>query len=224
MLGIEFPEALLDALWSAGIAMAFFSAFPISFVHDWTKHGKMIAGINVGGYLPKKWFSHFYLYGMIATWLLSPRGSTGRSWLIFHLFRRFLEQFLLFPPTEGSRMHASAYLFGFVFYTGVALTIPVRPLSFTLFVIGNVLQFLSHQALFMNRWTRKSQDVKKSPPESFLFRYMNCPHYFAEMLIYASLISPASTPSILAFAFVVVSLGINWRNQSLWYRSQLKKP
>ena len=223
MFGITFPHALLDVLWTLGIATAVLSAFPVTFFHDWTKHGKMVAGINVGGYVPKRWFWHFYLYGMVATYILTPRGTSGRSWLMFHLFRRFLEQFALFPSAEGSKMHASAYLLGFAFYTGVAMTVPAEPLSLPLFVFGNILQFLTHHALFMNRWTRKSEEAKKSPPDSIWFKIMNCPHYFAEMLIYGALISPRSTPSILAFVFVVISLGINWRNQSAWYASQRRK-
>ena len=216
-------DLLLSAFWLSSTLAAVFSAFPISVINKWTKHGKLIRGADDSGFVPKKWFTHFYVYAVLVTWLLSPRESSGRFWVLLHLWRRLIEQAVLFPSSERSKMHVSAYLFGFFFYTAVALTVPAEPGYPILSVAGNAIQFFSHHALFMRRWTRRSEEVKKSPPESMWFKYMNCPHYFAEMLIYAGLVARDNTPSILCLLFVCVSLGVNWRNHSLFYKHQLAR-
>jgi hypothetical protein len=213
-------DLILSVFWVGSTIAAVFSAFPISVVNKWTKHGKLIRGADDRGFVPKTWFTHFYIYALVVTWLLTARESVGRYWLLIHLWRRLIEQTVLFPSNETSKMHVSAYLYGFLFYTGVALTVPFHPCSALLSVIGNILQFMSHHALFMRRWLRRSEDVKKSPPASIWFNYMNCPHYFAEMLIYLGLTSFSSLPSILCLVFVCVSLGVNWRNHSLYYKQQ----
>ena len=213
-------DIILSTFWLGAIGAALFSAFPISIINRWTKHGKLIRGADASGFVPKKWFSHFYLYGILATWILTRWGSSGRYWLLVHLWRRLIEQVVLFPSSESSKMHVSAYLFGFLFYTAVALTVPLNPWSPLLTVAGNILQFMSHHALFMRRWIRRSEDVKKSPPDSIWFRFMNCPHFFAQMLIYTGLVSWDSVPSILCLLFVCVSLIVNWRNHSLFYSQQ----
>jgi len=213
-------EIVLDTFWVASIGAALFSAFPISTVNRWIMHGKLIRGADASGFVPKQWFTHFYAYAIIAAWIFKARESIGRYWLLVHLWRRLFEQAVLFPASESSKMHVSAYLYGFIFYTAVALTVPVQPCFPSLSIIGNAIQFMSHHALFMNRWLKRSDDVKKSPPESIWFRYMNCPHYFAEMVIYAGLVSSESTPSLLCLVFVCVSLLVNWRNHSRFYAQQ----
>jgi 3-oxo-5-alpha-steroid 4-dehydrogenase 3 len=216
-------DVFLSTFWVSSTIAAVFSAFPISVVNRWTKHGKLIRGADDRGFVPKSWFSHFYIYAIAITWLVTVKGSSGRYWLLLHLWRRLIEQTMLFPSSERSKMHVSAYLYGFLFYTGVAFTVPVTPCSVFLSIIGNALQFLSHHALFLRRWLRRSEDVKKSPPASIWFKYMNCPHYFAEMLIYLGLASFDSLPSVLCLVFVGVSLGVNWRNHSLYYKQQALK-
>ena len=213
-------DVILSTFWICSIGAALFSAFPISIVNRWIMHGKLIRGADASGFVPKKWFTHFYMYAIVATWILTPSDSRGRYWLLTHLWRRLIEQAVLFPSSESSKMHVSAYLYGFIFYTAVALTVPSEPCCPALSIAGNVLQFMSHHALFMNRWMRRSDDVKKSPPESLWFRHMNCPHYLAEMLIYAGLVSWTSSPSILCLLFVCVSLLVNWRNHSRFYAQQ----
>ena len=216
-------EAVLDFFWLGSTVAAIFSAFPISIINRWTKHGKLVRGADDAGFVPKKWFTHFYVYGIAVTWLLTSRSSMGRYWLLFHLWRRLVEQAVLFRSSDTSKMHVSAYLYGFLFYTAVALTVPLNPTFPVLQLLGNVMQFLSHHALFMNRWTRRSEDVKKAPPDSVWFKYMNCPHYFAEMLIYAGLVEVHEVPSILCLVFVCVSLGVNWWNHSLYYKQVRKQ-
>lgn len=222
----EFPlESLLTISWISMSAIALVSAFPFTALQALTKHGKMVP-INIEGWLvPKCWFYHFYIYALIVSLLLRSRSQLCTVLLSLHLTRRLIEQVALFPYGKHSRMHITAYLFGFVFYSAVAVTLPQQPLSVQLFIAGNVLQFLSHRALYLHR-SRMSGNrdaQKKTVPKSILFRYMNCPHYFAEMLIYVSLVSISSSASIALTLFVIVSLGVNWRNHSIWYSEQKSK-
>jgi hypothetical protein len=171
-------------------------------------HGKMIPNPYSSVFtVPKSWFCHFYAFGILATIGLRQ----------IHLTRRFLEQVLLFPYDQKSRMHITAYVFGFTFYATAALSLPAVPDYPLLWVLGNVLQFLAHRDLHNHRCADPS---KSRPPHTWLFRYMNCPHYFAEMLIYGGLLSLDSIPSIACTVFVIVSLTVNWRNHSIWYAKQ----
>lgn len=210
-------NVVLNTFWISSTILAILAIPRNSFLNRWSRHGKMVCEKGHKDLIPKRYFSHFYLYGLAATWILAGFHSLGPVLLGLHLYRRLIEQTCLFPYSESSRMHVSAYFFGFAYYTAVALTVPPRPSSVMLFVIGNFLQFVSHHSLHLNRWIHQSEEVKKRPPDSVWFRYMNCPHYFAEMLIYVSLASTESIPSMLCALFVIVSLSVNWRNQSLWY-------
>ena len=184
-------------------------------------HGKLIGSTGVPGYLvPKNWFSHFYIYGVFAMLLVAEnRGSLGWILLFAHLVRRVIEQVYLFPGDKDSKMHVGAYMLGFLFYTMVTLYVPDNPSSAFLWLLGNIIQHVSHAQLFRNRSSNAS---KSAPPQFLLFRYMNCPHYFGEMLIYVGLSSIESLDSIACALFVIVSLSINWRNHTRWYSKQVK--
>ena len=220
---MKIPEVdvILTVFWVSLSLLAMVSALPIRVMRDFTLHGKLVNGRLSRLYVPKHWFYHFYLYGLIIAMVLGIH-TTGTCLFTLHLARRLIEQVYLYPCTPNSRMHVSAYVFGFVYYTAAALTIPSVPLSVGLFVACNLMQFTSHRDLFLHR-TRAGLSpaaAKRTPPCTILFRYMNCPHYLAEMLIYVSLSSPESGPSIACAVFVIVSLSVNWRNQSSWYRQQ----
>jgi 3-oxo-5-alpha-steroid 4-dehydrogenase 3 len=143
--------------------------------------------------------------------------NIGPLLLLTHLVRRSLEQLILFPYGKESRMHFTAYLFGYVFYVAASLSIADKPDIPFLWFAGNCIQFFAHRDLFRERTSNK-----KKPPSTFLFKHINCPHYFAEMLIYLGLTSIGSLPSIACAVFVIVSLSVNWRNHSQWYRRNSK--
>lgn len=182
---------------------------------DLAMHGKLIARPSAW-LVPKRWFSHFYIYAFFASLLYRGVNSSGSILLLLHLNRRWLEQTVCFPGDSESKMHAIAYIFSFVFYSAVILTVPDSAQSVFLWVIGNVGQFLSHRDLFMNRM---GSGCKRNPPNTWLFRFLNCPHYAFEMLIYISL-SGGDWASFWMTSFVIVSLSVNWRNHSRWYSTR----
>ena len=208
-------EIFIDSFWLSSLTVALASALPISFLRNLTLHGKLLQQPSSWS-VPKRWFVHFYLYAIIATYLITHGKSTNSRLLLIHVTRRFIEDAWLFPGSSSSSMHVLAYMFGFTYYTVVPLSLPTHPFSVSLFLVGNILQHLSHRALYNNRKTG-GVDAKRRIPDTPLFKVMNCPHYFAEMLIYISLASVECPPSLLCAAFVIVSLSINWRNHSAWY-------
>ena len=184
-----------------------------------TLHGKLVTNSDTGTLVPKRLFYHFYVFAMVALLLVGAYRWLGGILALLHVTRRLCEQIWLFPYSRTSRMHVTAYIFGFFFYLGMSLSFAPSPMSPFLFGLGSILQFFSHRALFLHRAGMKNVSARRVPPESMLFKYMYCPHYFGEMLIYVSLSSWEKLESVLLAMFVVVSLSVNWRNHSLYYRA-----
>jgi 3-oxo-5-alpha-steroid 4-dehydrogenase 3 / polyprenol reductase len=206
----------IPSAWAILTAAAILSGFLPQPFRGCTLHGKMNQRKS-RLLVPKQWFYHFYVFSVLMNVAWMGGMSITRSLLVLHCFRRLLEQFFWFPCQTTSKMHSSAYVLGYVFYTLVAYSIPETPYSSILWLLGNIIQYTAHRDLYHNR-LHAGADGKKSPPKTLLFRFMNCPHYFAEMLIYVSLTSLISWSSIMCTVFVIVSLSVNWRNQSVWYR------
>jgi hypothetical protein len=183
-------------------------------------HGKLLHGESTSALLvPKTWFSHFYFFGLLVSFTCSQiTGTLGWSLLVIHLLRRFIEHVFLFPNEKGSKMHIAAYILGYVFYSGVSYSMPAHPSSIALWFLGNLLQYMAHAQLALNRLGKYGKD---KPPNTLLFRYMYCPHYLGEMLIYAGLASFEKPESVACLVFVIVSLSVNWRNHSRWYHSRM---
>ena len=215
-------DALCLYIWAALTSSAVFTyVVPIPFIRSLVLHGKLIGSPKDSALLiPKSWFNHFYMYGICALFILCPNtGSFGWLLLLVHLMRRLIEEVWLFPVDETSRMHVGAYMLGFLFYTLVAFSVAARPSSALLWFLGNCIQHVAHSQLFHNRIR---DPTKRKPPRTFLFRYMNCPHYFGEMLIYVGLASFDRIESVACALFVIISLSVNWYNHSCWYSSQAK--
>jgi hypothetical protein len=212
-------EYLVNIFWVSSTVFALVSALPIPYIKTLTLHGKLLEHASCLS-IPKRWFAHFYAYAILANAFSTRMTTTTSQMFLLHLVRRFLEDTVLFPPSGSSSMHVLAYIFGFVFYTVVPFSLPAEPFSVGLFLLANGIQHLSHRELFNNR-TKFGAKAKLRPPDSYLFRTMNCPHYSAEMLIYVSLASWESSSSLLCCVFVIVSLSINWRNHSIWYSKHL---
>ena len=213
-------EQLCLYFWCLSIVAALTVTMkPSIWMRDLVLHGKLVAvSSQIGFLVPKRWFYHFYLFGIFAVLALSKdRGSVGTVCLLVHLLRRLVEELWIFHKSGSSRMHVGAYMFGYLFYTGVALSVPNNPGCISAWIVGNVIEAVSHIQLAHNGFVNPS---KNRPPDTLLFRYMNCPHYFAEMLIYVGLASVDKLESIACAVFVIASLSVNWRNHSLWYLEQ----
>lgn len=179
-------------------------------------HGKLASAIKSRWLIPKTWFFHFYIYAVASLCVFRSIAFGVTGLFLFHVLRRLFEEVYFFPNHRpGRRMHTVAYLFSFVYYTAVVFTLGTTVLSFELFWVSSCVQFLVHRDLYL---ARLSGRVPKNAPKTFWFKYMNCPHYLCEMLIYLSLTSIDDLASVSLLGFVLVSLSVNWRNHSLWYK------
>eukprot|EP00744_Colponema_vietnamica_P014790 GILI01020706.1.p1 GENE.GILI01020706.1~~GILI01020706.1.p1 ORF type:complete len:320 (-),score=51.25 GILI01020706.1:35-970(-) len=168
--------------------------------------------------------------------------------LQLHLFRRILECSFVSVFSSSARMHIFGYILGMSFYALASLTLVVQsplllPPSSTmssllrievmeltspwtvcavfLFLLGNSFQSKAHAMLAdLRKGSDPSQPAEYKVPVGSLFNYVSCPHYAAELLIYASLLllQPHSTSLVLMFLFVCTNLTITALRTHSWYQ------
>lgn len=218
-------------------------------------------------WISKKCFVHFYLAGvlslLVATswhWNSQPL-SLPQVLLFLHLFRRIYECIYVHQSRPTSQMHIAGYLLGVGHYIILPLVFFVaRPTSATpspilalIIGIANLwMQYEQYQHHLLLALLRTATSLTYPlPPQKRWFRYILCPHYLAEILIYLTwaillqLESPGMTrgetqhsmPSFLIFLlntgrlykhwflflWVTVNLSISSRNNYEWYKSRSSK-
>jgi len=89
-------------------------------------------------------------------------------------------------------------------------------MALTLFALASVSQHLCHVHL--------ASLQKYSLPSHFLFKFLVCPHYFAECVIYLSLALMAAPQEeifnltlLSGLLFVAVNLGVTAQTARQWY-------
>ncbi|CEM34139.1 unnamed protein product [Vitrella brassicaformis CCMP3155] len=206
-------------------------------------------------WVPKCWFWHFYLLGVVwnavcVVWAATTtvNGASLVSLVLYeaHLGRRLLEQRILFGGTSGrerrdkddqpsSRMHVVAYLVGLSFYvvTPIALVRAVSDstsggrvatLPIVLFCAANVIQHRCHRTLARLYCARSRVGERREYPPGVLFRRLTCPHYTAEIAIYAALAAAHPHTKTLLWScvvFVTTTLVLNGLRVDRWYRDNL---
>ena len=193
-------------------------------------------------YVPKRFFLHFYILSLALSVLLlsycavfcesSKLNSDGilfTTFIAIQGFRRSLECFFLEKSHPKAVIHFSHYIVGVLFYTLVNnvaflaiftshtstshLMVASAILTFTL---GSILQSSFHYHL--------STLVKYSLPTFSLFRIVACPHYFAEIIIYSSLllICPPQLYQtvILLILWIVVNLSVSADQTRNFYKQK----
>jgi 3-oxo-5-alpha-steroid 4-dehydrogenase 3 / polyprenol reductase len=95
----------------------------------------------------------------------------------------------------------------------------LRPFPLMVFTIASILQFACHRHLASLR--------KYSLPTNFLFRYVICPHYLMECIIYLSLARIAAPADRLFNAtllcvttFVAINLSVVADSTREWWRTK----
>ncbi len=187
-------------------------------------HGKTLSNCNKDSYfLSKNRFGDFYLLGFtLNVFVLMMHPS--KLLLIFqlHLLRRIIETHLLFQYSKNSSMHFLHYLVGLSFYPMVSFVITtgvpknIYILDFVAFAILSCLQFRTHQILYnLRNANRKHQPL----PRVSLFRFILCPHYVLEILLYFWLQYQLSLSniSILTSFFVFTNILISSIQTKKWY-------
>lgn len=162
-----------------------------------------------------------------------------------HVMRRLWECYYL-TIYGDSTMHVAGYCCGILHYilapmcllcganvvAGSSSLIHFNILiSVTVYIIGSFFQFKSHFILYdmKSKWVAGKFDSGNSLngsvqqkyflPKGFLFDYVCCPHYFAEILVYFSLwfVSPQSPPLVCLLLWVISNLSIESGIQMNWY-------
>lgn len=177
-------------------------------------------------------FHHFYTFG--ALWNLIHMAFIGGNALNIlyqiHLVRRIAEQRYLFSPRKLQResvMSVGYYLAGLFFYTITPMALALQrlkhgwiaALGISVFLYSNVMQNKYHR-IFAKMY-RTGIYVK--PPSIGLFRYVACPHYFCEILLYSSLLVVSDQtllviPLYLLVLWTFLSLSFMATDSYKWYK------
>lgn len=184
--------------------------------------------------VPRRWFLHFYVFLSVwnaLAWAGLPSGCIAwpsRLALVLvqlHAARRVWETGCL-QRSSDKPMHFLIYALGLLHYVAVPLTLVdgsarepggARLLgSIALFCLGSWQQHAAHRALAAIR--ANVQGPVYAVPTAGWFAWCTCPHYLAEMLIYASLMALVCNPaSTLMLAWVVGNLSVSAHRCKRWY-------
>jgi len=183
----------------------------VSFLGILASHGKSYKismqwrCINV----PKRYFSHFYVASIVSFLafryaMIDPATRSGRPpWtqllVLLHLSRRIYECIRVHKFLQKSQMHLAGYLLGIghyvilpVVFLGRSAPHPNRSwwwLSLFCCCSNGWMQYeqhIHHNILATMRLGAKDRPAYSLPPNQRWFRWSLCPHYLAEILIYAS--------------------------------------
>lgn len=154
--------------------------------------------------------------------------------LLIHVCLRLYECIFVFKRSSA-KMHVTGYLIGMSFYvaapwsvvvgcsiwTGVEDTEQVSLLRYSLFGIlyswSSIRQHECH--LILSRLNGYGL------PRGSLFKYVSCPHYFTEILIYLSfmLLNLNESQCYLMISFVIINLSITADKTHSWYKIKFKE-
>lgn len=202
----------------------------ICFLKTLASHGKTKEKSQVwwSWNVPKRYFTRFYVIGLISAtiifhtttkWPLSLTQTT----LYVHLCRRLLECLFIHKFRAESEMHVAGFMLGIGHYVALPLVF-VRRIS-----TQQELSFLCTVCLLWNFWMQWEQyvhhkilaDMRQGlttnrpayglPPTRRWFRFCLCPHYLAEILIYASWAALLSQQEDLPFFSFDISEGVTYQ-------------
>lgn len=187
--------------------------------------------------VPKKWFSHFYVFASVLNslmwWLKETKGSTTAllmGLVQLQVVRRSLESFLV-EKHSNSKMLLGHYGIGFVHYTMLSMavyffsepSVQSRFLHFyvVIFLYASLCQFQCHKYLAS---LRKDKAGYMLPIDGW-FTLSSCPHYFFEIVIYACfwLVSGFQWSFGCCFVWVIVNLSILAFENHHWYLKTFPK-
>ena len=132
----------------------------------------------------------------------------------------------------SSRMHIAGYIVGLIYYVIVPITLwheardrvfsifELRTIGgITLFLCGNVAQSYFHWVLSIKRSTSHVVEQRYIFPRGCGFDHVSCPHYTAEIALYAGLclLVPISMPIVALFMWVIINLSVVAQRSHEWY-------
>jgi len=189
------------------------------------------------GFIPKSYFLHFYLIGLLINLILFIfHLSFFLLFIIFilHLLRRLYE--CLYIHKYNSKINFLHYFFGLIHYPCVGLTIIIDYkypytninifkylFALILFFNASYIQYNVH--LTLAKLIRNQNETYPIPNGYWLFNYFSSPNYIAEIFIYISFLIASHRTSAMASLIVWVFV-----NQSLsallnhrWYCRHYKE-
>ncbi|CAF1383301.1 unnamed protein product [Adineta steineri] len=150
--------------------------------------------------VPKSYFRHFYIIGLLINIVLFVfYRSSYVLFIIFicHMFRRLYECIYVHRFSQNASMSFLHYLIGIIHYPLVGLTIITDDkyssknisiinycFALLLFLNASYIQYRVHLTLAQNR--RKENENYPIPNGYWAFEYFSCPNYIAEIFIYIS--------------------------------------
>lgn len=189
------------------------------------------------GFIPKSYFLHFYLIGLVINLILFLfHLSFFLLFILFilHLFRRLYE--CLYIQKYTSNINFFSYLFGLIQYPCIGLTIIIDyKYSYTninilkyffaliLFFNASYIQYNIH--LTLANLKRYENEIYPIPNGYWLFNYLTSPNYIAEIFIYISFFIASHRTS--AMASLIIWVFVNQTLSALlnhrWYRRYYKQ-
>lgn len=148
--------------------------------------------------VPKQWFLHFYLVGIISSSLILRSGVAQRNVylvgpLLLQVMRRFYECLFVHEWTSNSKMHIVTYFVGIFHYILLPLNfvfdeVPsnniLQIFSIIICIYAQYEQHIHHRILSRLRQVHKSGNYVL--PKGRWFNYIGSPQYLTEMIIYLS--------------------------------------
>jgi 3-oxo-5-alpha-steroid 4-dehydrogenase 3 len=141
--------------------------------------------------------------------------------------RRLYECLYVSKFSKTAKIHIFHYLVGLFFYSTINIIpflenydgnfYPIRwfqPFTFlSIFIYISIKQYQTHFIL--------SKQKKYTLPKTNLFKYVTCPHYFYESLIYLIffLIRPSLSYALISI-WVVINLSISANQSYIFYKSK----
>lgn len=176
--------------------------------------------------VPKSYFAHFYVLStLFSTVTVCIYPQYLLVWLLlFHSLRRLYETLYISRYSSQSRMNWSHYVVGLWFYSSLHIILNVELYR------GHISRSFSLPAIIVfcfAAWDQHENHkvlaalVKYSLPQKRLFRWICCPHYLDEILIYGSLLS-ASREFVWPLVWVSASLALSATECRRYY--QVKFP
>ena len=197
--------------------------------------------------IPKHWFLHFYLVGIVSTVALLPfANSFAAPFVLVQVLRRCYECLHVHDWRPGSKMYLPSYLVGLVQYillpvnllpssssttTTITTTITLlsEPMALTIQWTGAILclycQYEQHRHHSLLAKQRHAQpNVMYVLPAGRWFDRVGSPQYFMEVGVYVSFLLMMQTRQAAALLLWVASNQIlnSWRSH-LWYRQHFQE-
>eukprot|EP00928_Gymnodinium_smaydae_P053454 TRINITY_DN37439_c0_g1_i1.p1 TRINITY_DN37439_c0_g1~~TRINITY_DN37439_c0_g1_i1.p1 ORF type:complete len:270 (-),score=26.44 TRINITY_DN37439_c0_g1_i1:12-821(-) len=235
------------------LTISAWSSTVVSFLRDLSSHGKTLRMHNEKDkethsilvfvrqlLLPKQYFLHFYVVGVISVAIVTVNIQLRfpeACFLILQVSRRLYECAYVHEWRKTSQMHLAAYLIGIFHYAILPFNFCVsnalagekssssysslQYASMLLCLYAQYEQHAHHRILAQLRGGSTAESKIYSLPKGRWFSFIGSPQYLAEILVYLSFVGMLQTAASLGLFLWVASNQVlsAWRTHK-WYQQQ----